>query len=312
MAAIIHQLKKYWTEPVFPPAAFLLSRHYIGGVHFSLREKKVRHHFLFPLKPGILEPSFDKKNIWNPTALESQIQEGIHQLHFLGKSVGLLIPESCLKIFILSFDVLPSAPKEREEFILWRLKRLIPFKATDVKVSFDVLQSKNGVRVIIALAHESIVREYENFFATFGFRMGVLSIPALALVNGVNLGEEKDVMIVNLEEDSVSLIVVLDSEISLYRFKTLSGNSFSPLSAEEKMAHTLAEIENTVRFVEDKEKKKLNTLWVRLAFLDQKRELFSLWQERLSLPFRLIQPSPAVDLSSRDKQILMPLIGQVG
>jgi hypothetical protein len=70
------------------------------------------------------------------------------------------------------------------------------------------------------------------------------------------------------------------------------------------------EVENTVNFVEDREKRKIRSFWVRLGLLEEERILSQL-QERSSLPVTGIESRLTANIGLREKKILSPLIGQI-
>jgi len=311
MPHLFQRIKNYFTEQLLPPAAFELSRHYLSGIHFSIKEKKVKSHFISLLKGGTLEPSFDKTNILNASSLGQKLKEGARRLHYSGNSVSLLLPESCLKVFVFSFDNLPSAAKEKEEFIRWRLAKLIPLRGADLQISFNIIPSNNHQKVILTLARTETIGEYESFFTGHGFKVRFIGIPALALLNLINSKEAQDFMLVNLGEDEMSLAVVLNSELALYRHKTFLVDTLQAMTGTERTAQALNEIENTIHFIEDKEKRKINSIWLRSTSLEDEESCLSFLKEKISLPLQIIQPAFPLNLSLREKQLLSPLLGQI-
>jgi hypothetical protein len=310
MIAFIDRIKDYLSEPVFPPAVFHLTRTCLSGIHYSKKEKKVTAHFILPLMTGLLEPSFDKKNIQNAAALEKTLREGKAKLGQDSSAVTLLIPEICLRVFVLTFDSLPSSPAEREEILRWRLNKLVPFKSADMRISYDVLKSNGRVKVLLALARVDVVREYENLFSRLGLKVRTIGVPLLNLVGLVRFEKPGHAMIVNIEEDYVSLLAVLDGEVSLYRFKPFLQDSQNPMSPLQKMDQVVNEIENTVHFIEDHEKKKIGVVWVRAAVQRLDGGTASALKERLP-SLQVAEFSAPLPLKSQDQQLLAPLIGQV-
>lgn len=310
MIAFIDRIKDYFSEPVFPSSVFHLTRTCLSGIHYSKKEKKVTAHFILPLAAGILEPSFDRKNIQNAAALEKTLREGKAKLDQDGGPAALLIPETCLRVFVLTFDSLPSSPAEREEILRWRLAKLVPFKSADMRISYDVLKSNGRIKVLLALARTDVVREYESLFSRLGLKVRTIGVPVLNLVGLIRLEKSGHAMIVNIEEDYVSLLAILDGEVSLYRFKPFLQNSQNPMSPLQKADQVTNEIENTVHFIEDHEKKKVGLVWVRTALQRPDGGIVSLLKEKLPA-LKIIEFSTSLPLRSQDQHILSPLIGQV-
>jgi len=310
MKALIDRMKTYFTEPVVPPAAFELSRTYLSGVYYSKKRKKITSHFVLPLAPGVIEPSFDRKNIIHPAALEKALREGKRKLGQDGGPAALLLPETCLRVFVLTFDSLPRSPVEREEILRWRLSKLVPFKPADMRISFDVLKSNGQAKVFLALARTDVVREYESLFGRLGLNVRTIGVPVLHLAGLVRLEKPGHALIVNIEEDYASLLVLLDGEVSLYRFKPFLGDSLGPMTSLQKMGQVADEIENTVRFIEDRETKKIQAVWVRAAVQKADGDVPAALKEKIS-PLKIMEFSSSLPFRSPDLLFLYPLLGQV-
>jgi hypothetical protein len=81
-------------------------------------------------------------------------------------------------------------------------------------------------------------------------------------------------------------------------------------SEVRRVENIVKEVENTMNFVEDKEKRKIQSFWVRLGLLEEERILSRL-QERSSLPVTGIESCMTAKIGLREKKILSPLIGQI-
>jgi hypothetical protein len=310
MSAFIDRVKNFFNEPLIPPAALQISRTCLSGVRRSPKERKLASHFILPLADGVIEPSFDRRNIVNPGALEKALREGILKIDSYNGPAALLLPETCLKVFVMGFDSLPSSPAEREEILIWRLNKLVPFKPADMRMAYDVLRSNGQAKVLLALAKADVVKEYENFFGRLGLKVRTVGVPLLYLLDLARLEKPGHAMIVNFEEDYVSLLAVLDGQVSFYRFKPFLQDSLGPMTLPRKIDQVVNEIENTVRFIEDREKKKILAVRVRTAIRKTEGDVPAALNERLpSLVIRGFAVS--LPLPSPDQQVLSPLIGQV-
>jgi len=299
------------TKPPSFSVAFQISHYYLSGIHVSPKEKKIKSQFIIPLDSSALQPSFDKINIADDSYLEGKIKEGVKQLKFSEKNIAILLPESCLKVFVFSFVSLPSSQKEKEEIIHWRIKKQIPLLPDDTRLSFAVLRSNKEEKVLVSLARASVVQEYESFFTKIGLRVGIVGVATLNLLNLIDREEEGNFIVINLEEDYISLMAFLDSEIALYRVKPLVRESQAKVPFSKKIEDVVKEIKNTVNFIEDREKIKIDTFWARLGTMNPEEKILSILQDRLAVPLKMIEPPPASELNFHESQILSPLIGQI-
>jgi len=311
MAPIISRVLSYFTEQAKPSVAFQISRSYVSGICFSQKDRRFGGYFVLPLPPGVVEPSFDKKNILEEAAVEEKIREGVRRLRTRESVASLLVPEACLKVVIFSFERLPASAKEREELLRWKLNKVVPVTPPDMRISYDTVKSDGQVKVFLALARSSVIQEYEHLYARCGIKVRAVGIPAPNLVNLLKGDEARNALIVNVEADSLSLLAVLDSEVSLFRFKTFLPEALRSMPPAQKMEAIVNEVENTVHFIEDREKKKVDAVWVRSVVPKSEGDLLAFVKGRAAFPWKPFAPGGPPMVNASDQEVLSPLIGQV-
>jgi hypothetical protein len=285
----------------------LVSSKALAGVHYQRKENKIAGAAVFPLPPGTVVPSFDKPNLPDPTLLEGIIKEAVARLRLSEKSVSCLIPDVCVRAALLPFDSLPAADKEREKVIRWRIQKQMPLLAEDTRLVYEVLNSP-APKVLAVVIKESVVREYEVAFERLHFRVGHVGIPSLSLLNLAGQDEFRDSLIVNIEEESLCLIGLVEGEMSLYRLKPLvSGGGRSP----RRIPEAAKEIENTIRFIEDREKRQVRALGLRLGVPDPAGAIREGLRTALSIPVLEITHPALAGLAPADIPMVLPLLGQI-
>jgi hypothetical protein len=311
MALFKEKIRNYFIRQLLPRSAVQLTSSYLSGINVSSKEGKIKNHFILPLERGVIEPSFSDKNIKNPDLLEKKIKQGLEKLHLSDNKIACLIPELSLKAFVFSFDSLPSSREQRERIIRFRVKKQIPLLPDDARFSFDRIRSNSSSKILVAVARASIIKEYEDLFSKFRLKIRTVGIPTLSLYYLLNGEKERDLLLINIEEDSLSLIAGLNSEVAMYRLKPFIPGSLTNISGLQRVENIVKEVENTVNFVEDKEKIKVNSFRVRLGLLEPEEDMFRQLQEKLSLPAKGIEAGLTSKLGSRERMILSPLIGQI-
>lgn len=310
MGLFFDRIKDYFTKQPFPHAAFHLTSRYISGIRVSPKDGRIMNHFILPLEKGLIQPSFQKKNIKNPALLEKRIKKELGKLHLHDHKVACLLPELSIKAFVFSFGSLPSSRPEREQIIRFRIKKQIPLLPQDARFSFDIIKSNDSMKIFVAVARALIIQEYEELFSKFNLKIRTVGVPTLGLHSLLNTEKEKDLLLINIEEDSLCLTAIIDSEIVLYRMKPILAPGQDQTSEARRVENIVKEVENTVNIVEDREKKKIQSFWVRLGLLEEEGMLSHL-QERSSLPVTGIESCLTAKLGLREKKILSPLIGQI-
>ena len=219
--SIWNKLKDFFIVHPLPHSAIQVTSSYISGVHLSVKDRKLKNHFVLPVSGGVIQPSFEKSNIKDSPLLQKIITESVDKFNIYDHGVALLLPELSQRTFVFSFDAIPVASREREQLIRFRVKKQMPLLSEDVRISYDVLQAKESKKIISSLARASVVSDYEDFFSQLRVKIKSVSLPLLGLSNLVNWNEEKDFFLINIERDSFGLLAVTDSEPALYRQKPL-------------------------------------------------------------------------------------------
>jgi hypothetical protein len=108
----------------------------------------------------------------------------------------------------------------------------------------------------------------------------------------------------------VGLLAIINSKIVLYRVKPFLPEGRWQISPEDKLETVLKEMENTLHFIEDREKKKINALWIRQGQTDAQADWMAVFKEKLPLSVQSVESLVPFGMPSREKQLLSPLVGQ--
>jgi len=311
MGVLQNRLNDIFTRLPLPTQAIQFSRRYISGIHLFPKDKKIRAHFILPLEDGVLEPSFFKKNIHDPESLQRIMQKGREQLKCSEHKMIFLLPELSQKIFVIPFDSLPVRVEEREEFIRFKIKKQMPLLPGDNRLAYDIVQKDSSKNIIATMARASVIREYEDFFSRNHLKVRMIGIPSICLLNLLDKSQEDDFVFIDFEEDFFSLTAVVGGKVALYRQKPLSSEGELVVALKQKIGNIPQEIFNTVNFIEDKEKRKIKSFWIRLGILGSDEDLFDWLREKLVLPLHRIETGLPGKMTSRENRILAPLLGQI-
>jgi len=310
MAVDLRKIMDFFTVPLCPPTIIQISSSYISGIRVDLQDGRARRHAVLELPAGLLEPHFDRKNVLDAAALAGIMKEGFRELQVSGKKIACLVPEACLKIFVLPFDSLPASEKEREKIIRWRAKKQMAILPEDARLSYETVASSSSIKILAALARTPVIREYEGLFASLGVEVAIAASPTISLINLVDWENEKDLLVANIEEDSLGLMAVTQSEPVLYRLKTFSAGQEAGLRFSQKIEAIGKEIENTVHFIEDREKREVRSLWFRSGLKEGQGDILAGLGTSLGIEVRPIAAPSWAGLSPELSAFLAPLAGQ--
>ncbi len=305
------KIRDYFVRPRLYDLGVQISSHYISGIQVLPKEGKIKSHFVLPLEGGTINPSFNKKNIINSELLENKIKEGLKKINISAHNIIFLLPEMSQKAFIFNYDSFPSSQQEREYLIRFKVNKQMPLLPDDIKLSFDIRKSNSSKKILATIARSCVIKEYENLFVKLHLKVRVVGIPSLSVSNLLNKESEKDVMFISVEEDSFSLVVNIDSEIVLYRQKPFGASVNNHNSEVQKISHIVQEVKNTVNFIEDRDKKRIGCIIIRLGLLGKREEMFVGLKEKLHYPLKKIESYLDFNIPLKEKEILSPLIGQL-
>ncbi|HEX2694863.1 MAG TPA: hypothetical protein VHP61_03865 [Acidobacteriota bacterium] len=305
----LDRIGERFLEAPLPDAVFQIAPRALTGVRVLPRERSVGGRFVATLPDGAVRPAFEGKNVGDPAFLESKVREGMLKLGLAQGTVAVLIPELCARVFLLPVDSSPGSDKERDRIVRWRIGKMMPSLPEDARFVHQSLSSGNGERIVAAVARPEVVREYEGLFSRLGLVPGNVSLPSLSLVGLLPAGGE-DALVVNVEDDSLSLTAVVGAEPVLFRQKpfALDRDPGTPLGL--RLGPLVREIENTALFLEDKEKKTVRAVWLR-ASSDNGDDLVAELGRQLSLPIREMGSVVPGDAGAREKTLLSTLYGHL-
>lgn len=304
---ILESLRTAFFGRPLPDAAFELEPGRLTGLRPAGRGRAPRSRCVRPLPSGALAPSFDRPNVSDASAVRAAVDRAKDELRLRGGSAAVLIPEPCVRVFILTVEGMPASSAERDAFLRWRVGKQMPLLPDDLRLACDAPAGAAAGRVIVSVAREAVIREYEGFFEAAGLSVGAVTVPALSLINLVGVRPAANGLLLDIEPDCLSFLAFMDGSWVLYRQK-----AFGLDLADEARADLVAnEVDNTVHFLEDRERRKVERVWVRSADEDEGPDIVSRLNAALPLAAEVIDYDAPGDWDGREKAALAPLMGLV-
>lgn len=273
------------------------------------KNRKVSNTFVHPLKKGIITSSFQQDNLKNKEALKKILDIGVKKLSCPKGEAAIIIPELSQKVFVFTFESLPALKSDVEKLLRFSLKKQLPYLPEDLRMSYYRYNSNGKIKIITAVSRFSIIKEYEDFFNENGFKVGIVEIPTLSLLR--LLDSQWSGLLVNIEEDFLNCLACDKGEILVYRQKSLKYSSGSQENGEQRIENIVQEIETTNRALEDREKRLLTNMLVRMGSWNEENQLYERIKQRISLSIQKIESLVDLDLPQREIRLLAPLIGQM-
>jgi hypothetical protein len=302
------RIKTYFTQRLLPDAVFQIAPGHLSGLRVSRNDGMVKGGFVQPFRDRPVGASFDRPNISDSSALEEAIDQGKRNLRLSSGTAALLIPEPSVRIFVMTVDSFPASGKEREAFLRWRIGKQMPLIPEDARFDYVATPGKGERRIIVAMARQVVVWEYEALFEKAGLKPVLVTAPSLALVNLVPAADRAASVLLNIEDETLTVMALADPGWTLYRQKDI-GAAGGP--AEERGDNIVREAENTIRFLEDRDQTRIEKLWLRCAALAEWPGIADRLRERVSVPIEAVSYRAPEGWTDAQKALLAPLVGQI-
>jgi len=147
------------------------------------------------------------------------------------KEASLVLPDAWLRVSFSEITDVPRQAQARDEVLRWKLRRLVPFRIDELRVSAVEVAplpvQEEPRRLMLGFGVEQLLAQIEDAFAANGVRLGRITNSSLALLSAVELpvssGFAAMAAIVQVETEGYTLIFARNGEPVLHRFKAFTG-----------------------------------------------------------------------------------------
>ncbi|HOE15020.1 MAG TPA: hypothetical protein PLL62_04420 [Candidatus Saccharicenans sp.] len=256
--SILTSWQKFFFEPPAPSMVFQLSPSFLAcfrpGQAPAVSEES---YFQTRLPRGVIEANWLQPNIKQPEIIEELIDRAISQLKPAGNSISLILPEMSARALIFSVENGSLSGTELTRFVEWRLEKALAQPLSDLRYSYQTFNGQGLKKVLAVCSGLAVIKDYEELFRRKKLQAGKVTIPSVSLINLLDGTKAQDFLLVDVDYDYLSLAGVIDEMLSIYRQKPLWPETGG---LDEQI---LTEVENTIQFVEDKNKKKPQLIYLR-------------------------------------------------
>jgi hypothetical protein len=217
-----------------PPHVFLLDEERLRYGQF-LRD---RHGFRFrgyreaalPRDPFLHGPLGGP--LRDPAGFGELVKGLLGQIPGGGKAVrdaSLVVPDAWLRVTFAESGELPKQSAALDEVLRWKLKRLVPFRVDELRVSAaevtPLSNQEEPNRLLLGFAVEQLLAQVEDAFAASGVRLGQISNVSLSLLSALQSpGPDVFAALVVVEPEGYTLIFARGGEPVLHRYKGFAGS----------------------------------------------------------------------------------------
>jgi type IV pilus assembly protein PilM len=182
----------------------------LGGDGRSLEACAARE-----LAPGSVVPDLVEGNLRQREAVKAAVEATLDSVAERTHDVIAVVPDAAVRVVLLEFDTLPSDSAEAAGVVRFRLKKSLPFDVDKARVSYHAQKSKDGVRVVAAVALASVVEDYEAAIREAGYSPGVV-LPSMLAALGAAEGE-RPTLVVKVDARTTSIAILNADQLQLFR-----------------------------------------------------------------------------------------------
>jgi len=185
----------------------------------------------------------------DPRAFGETLARLIGELPGAVKEASLVLTDPWLRVTFSEVGELPRGAEQRDEVLRWKLKRLVPFRVDELRISAvevaPLATQAEPRRLILGFAVEQLLAQLEEAFEAAGVRIGQITNRSLATIAAVASpagppgqspdGDEPPARgaidgaplfwaLLLVEEAGYTLAFVRGAEPVLHRFKGFAGS----------------------------------------------------------------------------------------
>ncbi len=160
-----------------------------------------------------------------PQAFHGVLDDLLRRLPNPVKEASLVLPDSWLRLIFTELGELPRKAQARDEMLRWKLKRLVPFRVEDLRISATRVtpfpSQEQPLRLLIGFGIELLISQIEDAFAAAGIKLGRIVNTTLALAASLDhIVEARDLAgLVAVYPEAYTLSFFRRGEPLLYRYK---------------------------------------------------------------------------------------------
>lgn len=235
-----------WLASPPPSAAIEIGARRVTAVALSAAGGRpaITAHATERLADGVVSPSLTAPNLTDRPAVAAAVRRAIEGLGQRVRRVALVLPDGAAKVSLVRFDKPPERAADLDQLVRWQVRKSVPFPLEQSQLSWvrGPADAAGAVEVVVAVARQDIVGEYEGACTAAGLQPGLVDLATFNLVNAVLAADAQsdrprgeaptsdspepavdDWLLVHVAPDSCSLAVVRNGALMLFRNRPADG-----------------------------------------------------------------------------------------
>lgn len=244
--APVRRLDQWLHATPHPPMAVEIAPMRVAAARWTRARGNLESLAVEDIASGAISPSPLETNIVNADAVRSGLRRAFAHVPPRSAGLALLIPDPAVRVFILPFEAFPRRTDEALPLLRWRLKKSVPFDVEDTAISWTRQSSRSGgLEIVVAVARQKIVREYEELLEALGAHPGVVVSSTLSVLP--LLEDRGATLLVRMAGQSLTTVIVQDGRLCVFRSSEMSAPAgvLAPQAVLDEIFPVLAFFQDT-------------------------------------------------------------------
>lgn len=220
-----------------PPNAFALDGGRLAYGRFGREPAGWRfaEYHVEPLPPDAFQQGPLGGPLRDPAVFDAVLGRLLERFAQPVEEGALVLPDAWLRLAFAESGPLPDGPRERDEVLRWKLRRLVPFRVDELRldaVEVTPLPAQDEPRrLLLGFAIDALLNQLEEAFERAGIRIGRLTSASLAALAALTVADEGAAgddglgltALALVEGGGYTLVAARGGEPVLHRYKGLAG-----------------------------------------------------------------------------------------
>ncbi len=181
-----------------------------------------------PIAQGAVVPALNTPNLPRPHDVTDALRRAFARLGQRPRRIGLVLPDSAVKVSFVRFEKVPTRQADLEEMIRFQVRKAAPFRVEDSQVAYcRGAAGPDGQEFVVVQARRDIVDEYERACREAGAEAGAVDVATLNVVNAALAARDVpdgDWLLIHVSADAASLVIMRGASPVFFRHRGAEGD----------------------------------------------------------------------------------------
>lgn len=181
-----------WIRTPPPDVALHIDRERVSAARLDIRgaEAAIAAHHVEALPPGAVVPGLAALNMADVGLVGEVVSRVLAAVGGRTGRVALVLPDTVAKVSLIRLEKVPPRAADLQEIVRWQLRKSAPFPMEQAVVSISpgVAADGGGRELVVSLARQDIIEQYEAACRMAGAHAGLVDLASFGVFNGIIAG----------------------------------------------------------------------------------------------------------------------------